>query len=246
MKYEIYLVTNVINKKYYVGKTRQGIKRRWICHASDATASKRPQAVNNYFYSAIRKYGRENFLVEKLCECPDNETANESERFMIWILAANKKSFGYNSTVGGDGNVGYTAEVLEKMRKAHLGKKRGPASPERKAKISAANKGRPSRFKGIPLSEETKRKISAAKKGRSVSAETREKIRKTLAGRQMPQEIRDKISWATKGRAGRTPSEETKRRISASNMGKKPSEGVRRKMSLAKKEKGCQKKPKNV
>jgi hypothetical protein len=47
-----------------------------------------------------------------------------------------------------------------------------PLSPETRAKLSAARKGRP----GRPHSPETRAKMSAARKGRIPSAEARAKI----------------------------------------------------------------------
>ena len=77
-------------------------------------------------------------------------------------------------------------EVVERLRAWRTGRsinKGAYQSPEKRAKISAALKGRKNpeasaRLKGTKLSEETKRKIGEASKGRVVSDETREKIRK--------------------------------------------------------------------
>jgi hypothetical protein len=73
-----------------------------------------------------------------------------------------------------------TSEHREKIRQIMLGKtwpteriermranKRGISpSPEARAKISAANRGRPSKYKGVPRTDEVKAKISAATTGK--------------------------------------------------------------------------------
>ena len=57
----IYKITNNINNKIYVGKTEYSIEKRFKEHCNDAfkeRCEKRP------LYSAIRKYGVENFTFE--------------------------------------------------------------------------------------------------------------------------------------------------------------------------------------
>lgn len=64
----IYKITNLINGKSYIGKTSFSIKKRFKEHQRDAFRDrneKRP------LYSAMRKYGIENFTVEQVEECPD-------------------------------------------------------------------------------------------------------------------------------------------------------------------------------
>lgn len=96
----IYLVTNLINDKKYVGKTTDTIENRWKAHKYAAFIRK----LDFYFYKALRKYGIENFSIKQVEECP-NEKLNERERYYIDFY----KTFyiyrlGYNLTRGGDGN----------------------------------------------------------------------------------------------------------------------------------------------
>ena len=80
----------------------------------------------------------------------------------------------------------HTPETAERLRLQKIGKsvnKGAYRSPEHRAKLSVALKGRPNpkvaeALRGKKLSEETKNKISAAGKGRIVSEETKEKLRK--------------------------------------------------------------------
>ena len=80
----------------------------------------------------------------------------------------------------------HSPETAERIRLQKIGKsvnKGAYQSPEKRAKISAALKGRKNpassmALTGRKLSEETKKKIAAASKGRIFSDEAKEKIRK--------------------------------------------------------------------
>ena len=66
----IYKITNKINDKIYVGKTLDTIENRWREHKNDYQKrrnEKRP------LYSAMRKYGIDNFFIEKIEECSIDE-----------------------------------------------------------------------------------------------------------------------------------------------------------------------------
>lgn len=84
----IYLVTNKLDGKRYIGKTSKTLEFRWQQHCRLAK-----QDSKTYLHRAIKKHGRDNFIVEKLCEGLDNE-----EIIMIKELEPE-----YNMTLGGDG-----------------------------------------------------------------------------------------------------------------------------------------------
>lgn len=93
----IYKITNTINNKVYIGKTLFSVEHRWAEHRNDYTkerCEKRP------LYSAMKKYGAENFTVETIEECTEQEL---SERETYWIEFYGSFKNGYNATVGGDG-----------------------------------------------------------------------------------------------------------------------------------------------
>lgn len=95
----IYLITNKINNKKYVGKTTQSIEKRWQEHISD---SKKEKCEIRPLYRAMRKYGIENFSIKKLEKC---NIDNLSEREKYWIRYYNTYEEGYNATLGGDGRI---------------------------------------------------------------------------------------------------------------------------------------------
>lgn len=93
----IYKITNLINGKSYIGKTLSTIEERWKEHCRDA---RRERCEKRPLYSAINKYGIENFKVEQIEECDDNIV---NEREVYWIEYFGTFKNGYNATIGGDG-----------------------------------------------------------------------------------------------------------------------------------------------
>lgn len=100
----IYLVTNKINNKKYVGKTEYSVERRWKEHISD---SKKNKCEKRPLYNAIRKYGENNFTVQMI-----EETQYTEEREQYWIRMFDTYKNGYNATLGGDGKRYYNHNAI--------------------------------------------------------------------------------------------------------------------------------------
>ena len=93
----IYKITNKINNKIYIGKTLHSIEQRWKQHCSDY---KRERCEKRPLYSAMNKYGIENFFIEEIEQCEESVL---SEREKYWIEYYGSFKYGYNATIGGDG-----------------------------------------------------------------------------------------------------------------------------------------------
>jgi group I intron endonuclease len=181
----IYLATNTVNGKRYVGQTVRSLEERWIEHCKPSPTNF--HAIN----AAIQKYGKENFTIEKLVEADSLDQLNKDEDFYILLLGTLGSHSGYNSRLGGSlGRM--TEEVKQKISVAHKGKK---LSPDHCESIRRSHTGlrrkypyKPRRDKGIVRSEETCRKISEAIKGntnfagKTHSDEAKEKIRQSKLG----------------------------------------------------------------
>lgn len=165
--YYVYQHINKINGKRYIGITKQKPESRWGADGANYKSSP-------YFYSAIQKYGWDNFSHEILFNNLTKEKACVKEIELIAYFQTQDKQHGYNIMEGGS-----APTIPEEMRIVISGKMRGNqnnlghvCSEEKKQKISEAQKGR-------KLTEEHKAKLSTAKKGShhaSPSAETRRKI----------------------------------------------------------------------
>ena len=93
----VYLITNLINNKKYVGISND-IKQRWHAHVCAA----KNENYNEYhtpLHRAIRKYGIENFSLQVLEEIEDYCQIDEYEK--KWIQYYNSYNEGYNQTPGG-------------------------------------------------------------------------------------------------------------------------------------------------
>lgn len=92
---KIYLISNDVNSKLYVGQTIQNLNKRFNGHCC---YSKSDRSVNMYIKRAIHKYGRDKFHITLLEECPIN-LLNEREKY--WISFYDSYNNGYNLTKGG-------------------------------------------------------------------------------------------------------------------------------------------------
>jgi hypothetical protein len=186
----IYLVTNKLNGKQYVGQTI--VANNSVGHGKLMTR-------------AYRKNGKENFEYMPICTQIENRnTLNFMEKFWIKVMDSRIPN-GYNIEHGGskvDKIADETRAILSvksKGNKYRLGTKQ---SAEAKAKISAANKN---------MSEEAKAKISKALTGRVLSAESIEKIRVGNQNKIVSEATKAKLSSFNKGKI---VSEKTKQKLS--------------------------------
>ena len=93
----IYKITNLVNKKIYVGQSINIIER-WKQHQYKAFNSKEV-AYNSAIHAAFRKYGVENFSFEVLEECKIEELDKKERE---WIEKLNSLApNGYNILIGG-------------------------------------------------------------------------------------------------------------------------------------------------
>lgn len=100
----IYKITNKINGKVYIGKTKYSdATKRWKEHLYES--SKKRGSEKRPLYNAINCYGLKNFEFEVIEEVAD-ESLSEKEIYYIKLyksFVGFKDSNGYNATLGGDG-----------------------------------------------------------------------------------------------------------------------------------------------
>lgn len=175
----IYVITNIVNGKKYVGQTRRTSQERWKEHCKPEKCV--------LLRRAIEKYGKNSFTVTDVDTADTPEELNRKET--EWILKLNTLApNGYNLQVGGKNGL-IAEETRKKISNSHKGKH---LSEAHKKALSIAFSGKNHPLYGTKMSQETKDKISKANKGR-------------LSGEKNPhygipnsKEIRQKISEKNK------------------------------------------------
>ena len=160
----IYLITNQITKKQYVGFTTQTLDKRCSAHLSDVKNGSKI-----YFHNSIRKYGWYNFTSEIIYMSTDaDHCLNTMESYFI-KQKNTKRPNGFNLTDGGGGPLGLKRTEENKMnnRLARLGI---PHSEDRKLNIGKANKGK-------KRTEEQKQKMKDISTGKKHTEESLDKMR---------------------------------------------------------------------
>lgn len=138
--YTVYVHTSPGGKRY-VGITSRKPEYRW--------RQGNGYQQNKHFFSAITKYGWDNFKHEIVASEVTKETACLLERTLIAEYRSNDPRFGYNNSAGGENPCeGHKADAAEKLRrsKAQKGRK---MSEQGKQNIRNAKKGRPNGKKGM-------------------------------------------------------------------------------------------------
>lgn len=111
--FTIYKITNLKNRKSYIGQTSKTIKDRLQRHIQTAMKFQ----LNTYFAKAIRKYGIENFIIEELeTNILSQEEANRREIYYIALYNTKDKDKGYNSTIGGEGGNTFLNKNKQEMK----------------------------------------------------------------------------------------------------------------------------------
>lgn len=209
----IYLASNLIRGKKYVGQTIKTLDERKAKHLQNSQTD-----LNNRFYQAIRKHGIDSFEWEVLEEV---EQKNLDEREIYWIKEFNTLYEGYNMTIGGGTLYGHkhTEKTKKRIGESLKGRSMKDHYIERYGEeeglgkydeyIEKLNKSNGKGRKRIDLfierhGEEEGRKryeiflekCTKANKGRVLSEEHKKKIGRSGKGRKESDESRRKKSEA--------------------------------------------------
>lgn len=151
--YCVYAHVNKINGKMYVGQTIYGgnPNKRW--------ENGRGYKCNAHFWSAIQKYGWDNFEHEIIANNLTASEADNFERLLITKLDLMNPDKGYNLESGGSKNKILSDVVKRQMSKSHIGIAAGENNP----------------FYGKKHSEESRKKMSVAQSKRCSGPEERAK-----------------------------------------------------------------------
>jgi group I intron endonuclease len=131
----LYVAINTKTSKRYIGMTTMSLEQRWYHHLWRCD-----RGVKTALYAAIRKHGREGFVVEPVLSLIPGRTIDDLFDLEQELIAQERTVCprGYNMTAGGEGTIGY--RYTEEQRAKKIGR---PCSAETRAKMSAAHIGRP-------------------------------------------------------------------------------------------------------
>ena len=148
----IYLITNCVNSKQYVGQTVQSLQKRWARHCWCSTRKS-----NMPISLAIAKYGVASFEMVELAVCNTQAELDAAEVHWVNVLDT-WAPHGYNLRAGnGPGTM--SAITRARISAALRGRKQ---TPEHRQRLVVAHTG-------LVLGEEAKKKLRAFYQGRSVS-----------------------------------------------------------------------------
>ena len=105
----IYLITNIVSNKKYVGQTTSSIKDRWLSHR------KRTGLYGDLLCDDIKVYGESSFTIEVLHETRDIQELDSLEILEIEKLNTLHPA-GYNMTPGGTQIGEFLAERIARSR----------------------------------------------------------------------------------------------------------------------------------
>jgi group I intron endonuclease len=158
----IYVLTNKVNGKKYIGQSQQAdIKNRW-----SAYRAMKKNSIGTVLLNALKKNGIDNFKFQIICICFD-EDCNQYEKDYIKKYNTIKPN-GYNMQDGGK-NPSITC------------RKKIVLTDEQKEKMKGRNKGEKHPCFGKPMSEEQKKKISESRRNFEANKDTSYKKRKCSA-----------------------------------------------------------------
>lgn len=134
----IYKITNLVNGKVYIGKSKD-IKSRFGCHKAALKMDVFNGRTNRHLWNAVQKYGLDKFtfeILEQVEVCGDTLSLRE----MYWIkhYNSNHRDYGYNSMYESSGVFKHSDETVERLREAT----RKSMTPERRAEISRSLMGK--------------------------------------------------------------------------------------------------------
>lgn len=156
---KIYVITNLLNGKKYVGQTIVSIGRRWSAHCNGSDGKSRNWL--SLIHRAIQKYGKASFSIEAVQECSNIEELNRAEK--EWIAKVGSQvPHGYNILSGGD-NHKWSDEA--RARASYINKHR---SPEWQKNMKEGMKKR---------GQEWKDKLSKARVGKKATPEQLEGLK---------------------------------------------------------------------
>ena len=157
----------------YIGVTKETLQERFHQHHKESRKNK----VDRVLTKSMKKYGIENFIIEKIEETDNLQSAYNLEILYIEQYQTYYKHIsnkGYNMTKGGPGAKGFVKTPQQRKNQSHILLEYYKNHPEAKERIRLESKNR---------SKETRRKMAISAQNRIHSKESREKRKLSMTGK---------------------------------------------------------------
>jgi group I intron endonuclease len=212
----IYAIRNTCTGTVYVGSS-VNVGSRLSAHRTDL---RRGRHDNIHLQRAFDRDGEHSFSFHPLAYIEVADLRDTEQRLLDRLVGTRGcYNIGRDACASTRG-LKMRPEVCARMSAAKRGKPGHPCSAEARAKISLANRGRPSVWKGKNLPLETRIKISAAGKGKSISEKQKDKLRQANLGKRASASTRAKMSEMRRGRKRPPFSPEWRSNMAAAKRGK--------------------------
>jgi len=172
----VYIITNLINNKKYIGQTTQSLQHRWWTH---------------YYYrlcpclgKAIKKYGKKHFQIREFCTCFNKHELDRQEIRLIQKFNTSSPN-GYNLSSGGAYGK-HAEESKKKISRAKKGKPGRKHSEEFKEYLRQINTGK-------IMSKEARHKVSQAQRGRKRSEAAKRHLSRINKGKKHSEQTKQKM-----------------------------------------------------
>lgn len=176
--HSIYMYTNTVNGKVYIGQTSTSLEQRAQKDGKNYRESPK-------FYNAIMKYGWDAFTPTIIDTAETQDDANELEILYISKYMSTDDAFGYNVSPGGScGNLSEEsrAKISEKAKERYRDKTKNPMygrhqSAEMRKKLSETRKGELNPAYGSVWTDTQRMRCGTKGKKLNLSEERRNELR---------------------------------------------------------------------
>lgn len=214
----IYKATNIINGKSYIGQTTKTIQVRINCHVKHALSKK----TNFIFHKAIRKYGIQNFDIQKIDIAYFKQQLNEKQKYYITKFDCIKN--GYNMTQGGNG--GNIYQFLSEQKKLQIKQK----IKQKRLKWLQNDENKNKWKMNLSIANKNNKKLINSLTGRQLSLQHKMSISNGIQNALLDDNKRDRISHRG---CKKVFTQQHKHNLSKASIGKEKSQMHKKNLSKA-------------
>lgn len=214
--YTIYVITNSVDGKQYVGQTTSDLAKYWKGIVYGALNGKRVERPKLTY--AIRKHGPDSFGIEPIVSTRSKEYANQYE--IETIARLNTREIGYNICIGGEGAAGHSVTEQGKRAVAEQNRRRVHSAETRK-RLSDSHLGKKQSAEWV--AKRIRKGLIPWSKGKKLEKRSDEWCRRISQGRKASPAAQDanrRLAEGRRGKPGHKHTAESRAKLKASLTGR--------------------------